>query len=314
MHHLLADAAGGLMAKGAVDMAIWDLYGKANKMRLVDMLGGPVRDEIRLWWPLSASQSPEDDRVRVEELVNTRGIRSFMFKTGGEGGGPDETVLRVAAFDEYAAEMGVKLCVDANQGWSLEQAKAFALSVQPYRSCLAFLEQPLPKESPRDDWIELRRHLAGIPISADESVVTLQDAISASEWAGVISLKVSKMGGITRTTAIVRAVDALGAPHSRPKLQVNSMLESGITQAAMLAVAASSRELFECTDAPGVWGHSFMSCLRLADDITDFSGLVHAEKGWVSLPTGAGLGVEVSLSKLKQYTVSESIQQYTAHA
>eukprot|EP00657_Telonema_sp_P-1_P010713 TRINITY_DN527_c0_g1_i1.p1 TRINITY_DN527_c0_g1~~TRINITY_DN527_c0_g1_i1.p1 ORF type:complete len:231 (+),score=68.27 TRINITY_DN527_c0_g1_i1:206-898(+) len=226
-----------------------------------------------------------------------------MFKTGGDSGSPAVTVERVAAFNVYAEELGVRVCVDANQGWTLQEALEFAESIQPYRACLAFLEQPIKKESTQEEWMQLRDRLDGVLISADESVVTADDALAASEWAGVLSLKVSKMGGITRTMGVVRTAEGTS---EHPQFQVNSMLESGITQAAMLAVASCISSLYDFPGAEGVWGHSFMSCLRFADDVTDFALLVDSETGVVRLPEDPGLGVNIVKEKLVKYTLSKT--------
>ena len=75
---------------------------------------------------------------------------------------------------------------------------------------------------------------------------------------------------------------------------MNSMIELGITQAASLQLGCTLDNLMDC-------GHAYMSTLRMADDVSDFSDLV--VDGRARLPDAPGLGIEVSLDKIHQYQV-----------
>ena len=116
--------------------------------------------------------------------------------------------------------------------------------------------------------------------------------ILAPEAADVVSIKVSKHGGLANSR-----------PGSRPRFSaagkrvlMNSMIELGITQAASLHLGVTLPHLMPC-------GHAYMSTLRMSDDITDFSDWV--KDGIATPPDRPGLGVEVSMDKIKQYEVGE---------
>ena len=118
-------------------------------------------------------------------------------------------------------------CVDANAGWTEEDAMKFAAGVQPFAKHCLFLEQPLPPSSPIEAFARVRAALGPVLLVADESVVTLSDGASLAAAGAVsgFSIKCSKGGGVTRTLALARLADAAGIA-----VQVNSMLETGITQ------------------------------------------------------------------------------------
>ena len=152
------------------------------------------------------------------------------------------------------------------------------------------LEQPIGRFD-----IEGLRHIrsrAPFLLSADESVVTLQEAalLARSNAADVFSLKVSKNGGISKSLAIAKLAEAFGM-----QCLMNSMIEFGITQAASLQLGCTLGHLMDC-------GHAYMSVLRMSDDVTDFGK--HIRDAVVTVPQTAGLGVEIDDQKLDKYTVN----------
>ena len=88
--------------------------------------------------------------------------------------------------------------------------------------------------------------------------------------------------------------------------QVNSMIETGITQAAMMAVSCAMPSILEGPGAPArPWGHSFFSCHRLAENITDFKSFV--ADGVATLPPGPGLGIVVDEAKLARFQTAPPV-------
>ena len=127
-------------------------------------------------------------------------------------------------------------------------------------------------------------------LSADESVVSLRDAnqLIRAQASDVLSIKVSKNGGITKSKMVASAAEG-----SDIKCLMNSMLEFGITQAASLQLGCTLGNLVNC-------GHAYMSVLRMSDDITDFEKYI--SEAVVSVPKTPGLGVNLDDGKLEKYT------------
>lgn len=272
-----------LCAKGAVTMALLDLVGKRYGVPVAELLGGALRDELPVLWPLNNGTA--DDDARVIEERGAQGFSSFMLKMGTSP--VRDEVERVATLEgRYGCR--ITLIADANQGWSRQEARDFLAGVRGSR--LAFVEQPLEK----GDFAGAAALAADtlLPISADESVVSLDDAgrLAKLGAAGVFSIKSSKNGGPLRAQRIAAVAEAFGI-----RCYMNSMIEFGITQAASLQHAVTVRNLVEV-------GHAYMSTLRLAEDPTDFSSFVRG--GVVHRPRRPGLGAVVDEAHVRHLAVS----------
>jgi muconate cycloisomerase len=176
----------------------------------------------------------------------------------------------------------VAFIADANQGWSEAEARRF---IEGVADCpLTLLEQPVG----RDEVAALARlrAAASFPLSADESLFYLDQAARLARQGAVdvFSLKLSKNGGIRPTQRIAHLAQGFGID-----CLMNSMLECGVSQAASLQLGCTLPNLLPC-------GHAYMSTLRLADDVTDFSSLVR--DGIAHLPDRLGLGIEVDSDKV----------------
>ncbi len=274
--------SGNLLAKGALDVALWDLSGKALGVPVHRLLGGKLRSEVPVLWPFG-SGTPQEDVERIAEKME-QDFRTFMIKMGAL---PIATeIARVQAITEAFGD-AIRFNVDANQGWDLPQALEF---MDGTAGCaIDFVEQPLPRS--QQLWgFEALRARATHPLSADEGVQTLSDAglLASRHLVDVVSLKVSKNGGLSRTWKVGTLAEAFGL-----KCLVNSMIELGVSQAAALHLAAALPNLL-----PG--GHCFMSTLRLADDVTDFASRI--ERAVARVPDRPGLGIEIDPEKLERYT------------
>lgn len=179
--------------------------------------------------------------------------------------------------------------VDANQGWTREEALQFATETALLP--LILIEQPVAAAD--YEGLQQMREVSGCPVSVDESIQKAgdTDAILAAEAADIFSIKISKNGGLANSQTIATSVSNAGK-----QVLMNSMIELGITQAASLHLGCTLDNLVDC-------GHAYMSTLRMADDITDFSEWVN--QGIASLPDAPGLGVNVSTEKIKQYQIGE---------
>src|SRR5256886_10079878 len=151
---------GNPFARAAVEMALWDLNGKALGVPVHRLLGGRVRDRVPLSWSLAVG-SPEAELEEAREKV-ALGHRIFKIKTAAHPLAVD--VERVRRIRETVGP-AVALRVDANQGWDRPTALAAVRALEPYG--LDFVEQPVPKWD-LDGMAEIARQ-SRIPIMADES-------------------------------------------------------------------------------------------------------------------------------------------------
>ncbi|MCA1441915.1 hypothetical protein I6F07_17165 [Ensifer sp. IC4062] len=275
--------ASHLCAKGAVTMALLDILGKRLKVSGATLLGGPIRRSLPVLWPLS-NGTAEDDIPIIEERA-AQGFASFMLKMGTSPIASE--IKRVAALEARYGER-IKLIADANQGWSLDQAREFLAGIASSR--IAFVEEPLATDVIKG-MADLSKQ-SRFPLSADESIIELADAaeLAAAGASKIFSIKSSKNGGPLRAQRIAATAEAFGI-----NCYMNSMIEFGITQAASLQHAVTVRNLVDV-------GHAYMSTMRLAEDPTDFASFVR--NGFVHLPDRPGLGIEMDEAHVRRLTTS----------
>ncbi len=270
-----------LMAKGAVDMACHDIAGKINGLPVHQMLGGLKRESIPLVWSVGNSlpgQTLED----VKEVYD-QGYRTVMIKTGHFE--PFIDLERIRMVRQNWPEL--KLIIDVNQGWdvdtAIEMGRAFEdLSIE-------FLEQPVPYWDIKG-LVKIRKAIS-VPLSVDESLLTIHDAerIISEGAADIFSVKVSKNGGLTRTRELIDL-----AAENGMNCWMNSMLEEGITQAASLSLGLSSQNILDM-------GHAYFSPLRLAEDISTYSGNIRDLEIYSSQRPGLGISLKEEI--IQKYLV-----------
>ena len=182
--------------------------------------------------------------------------------------GSDDDIGRVAAVRN--ARPDVKLYVDANAGWSPDEAVKLAAALAPYH--IEMIEQPVPGGDIRGLGY-VQKH-TDIPIVADESVQSIDD-IEELAKAGVqgINLKLMKLGGLAPAMQMLRRGRELGL-----KIMLGCMAETslGVTAMAHLSAWADWIDL----DAP----------LLISND--PFEGITY-DDAQISLPDRPGIGVEI---------------------
>jgi L-alanine-DL-glutamate epimerase-like enolase superfamily enzyme len=229
--------AGNYFTKAAVEMALWDIAGKAAGKPVYQLLGGKVREFVPTKW--SVSGIGPDKAAEIGRWAVTQGFRAMKVKVGIE---PDGDVARVKAVRE-AIGTRVKLGVDANGGWAPETAVRTIERL--YEHGIYFAEQPVPPEDAAE-MAAVRRRIR-VPVIADESVYTLRDAkaLALLGAADVFSVYVGKAGGIGPAKRIAEFAESAGL-----KCTVGSNLELGVGSAAMVHLAIASRgiaaEEFPC--------------------------------------------------------------------
>ncbi len=280
---LLQEIRAGLYGNGAaltaIDIALLDLAGRILGVPAADLLGGAVRRSVRPLWLIGGSGNPDADVKGALELYE-QGFRAFKLKVAVAA---VKTEIRCVAMLREALGEDVFLAADANMGWDVASAIHFAREVAPFE--VAFLEQP----TKAGDVARMAAVAAQspIPISADESIHSMQDLLShvREKAIGGASLKTVKLGGPSAVVAAAGLCEALG-------LSVNlaMLMESSLATAAMVHVA--------CAVPQVDWGLS-LGNLWLAEDP------VHRPlvciNGMVECPEGPGLGIDVDQERLSEF-------------
>jgi L-alanine-DL-glutamate epimerase-like enolase superfamily enzyme len=174
--------------KSGVDIACWDILGQAAGMPVCDLLGGRYGDDVHLYRAIS-QDAPEAMAAKVA-LYRGEGYRRFQLKVGGD---PDVDIERIHAV-AAKLETGDRLVADANTGWVQHEAIRVANAV---RDVDVYIEQPCLTY---EECLAVRRHCPH-PFVLDETIDDLAMLIRAKADLAmdVVNLKISKLGGLTKT-------------------------------------------------------------------------------------------------------------------
>src|SRR6188474_2583722 len=177
--------------KSAVDVACWDLLGQQAGLPVCVLLGGRYGDDFGLYRAISM-QSPDEMAGKVAGY-RAEGYRRFQLKVGGD---PDTDIERIRAV-AAVLHPGDRLVADANTGWLPHEA---ARVVRAVRDIDVYIEQPCLSY---EECLSVRRH-TDHPFVLDENVDSLDMLLRAKADLAmdVVNLKISKLGGLTRTRQV----------------------------------------------------------------------------------------------------------------
>lgn len=174
--------------KSGVDIACWDILGQASGLPVCELLGGRYGDHVRLYRAIS-QESPVEMAAKVAGY-RAEGYRRFQLKVGGD---PDVDIERIRA---VAAKLqtGDRLVADANTGWVQHEAIRVAKAV---RDVDVYIEQPCLTY---EECLAVRRQIPH-PFVLDENIDDLGMLLRAKADLAmdVVNLKISKLGGLTKT-------------------------------------------------------------------------------------------------------------------
>ena len=291
--HRAMDAAikGYPYAKGAVEMAAYDLAGRTLGVPVHRLLGGMLRDAVPITH--SIGLLPIDEAVEECRIVVAEGIKTIKIKVGVDPERDVEIVRRI----REAVGPATALCVDANCGYRTPyEAVKIIRWMEP--ADLIYAEQPVEGI---DGLAEVRRGI-GVPLMADESAWNARDVIEIAERraADIVSIYTTKPGGLFRAMQVAAVTRAAGLISN-----VNGSVETGVGNLANLQLAAAAEPVvLSCVvpvSMPAEHRAGRIGGVYYTDDLIA-APLAHVD-GAVPVPTGPGMGVEIDEAKIERYRV-----------
>jgi O-succinylbenzoate synthase len=268
---------GHQMAKAGLEMALWDLMGKAQYRSLRTLLGG-VRERVEVGVSIGLQESPQE-LVKVVEKYLDQGYQRVKIKIKPGRDYADTHAVR-EAFPE------LRLQVDANSAYTLETA----LKLMPLDDLYMLLIEPPLEEDYLWDHRQLQAKFK-TPLCLDESILSPRHARQALEMGScrVINIKPGRVGGLSRGLAIHNLCRERNVP-----VWCGGMLETGVGRAANLALAA----------LPGFTLPGDISATEryYEEDITNERFYLNNDST-ITVPTGPGLGVTINRKALERYTL-----------
>jgi L-alanine-DL-glutamate epimerase-like enolase superfamily enzyme len=258
--------------KSGIDVACWDILGKATGQPVCVLLGGRYGEEVPLYRAIS-QESPEAMAKRISQY-RSEGYRRFQLKVGGN---VDEDIERIRAA-ATVLQPGDRLIADANTGWLMHDAMRLVRAV---RDVDVYIEQPCLTY---EECLSIRRH-CDHPFVLDEVIDSIDVLLRAhaDRAMDVVNLKISKLGGLTKTKQTRDLCISLGLAMTLEDSWGGDFVTAAI---AHLAQSTPPEFLFTTTDF-----NSYVT-VRNAD------GAPRRSKGRMSASTKPGLGIEPNMNVL----------------
>lgn len=268
-------------AKAAVEIALYDLVGRASGKPVHALLGDKVRSRMPLLGMIGGGSFQGD--LDEAEKKKSAGFTVFKVKVGVDTAAKDAERTRAVC---KVLGSGMIISADANQGFSTAQAIEYVRGVKG--AGVNFLEQPVV-----DDLGEMAKVAAvdsSIAIGADEGIHSLADIQSHhdSKAARGVSLKAIKLGGLTNLVAAGRLCGKLG-------MSVNLSCKTGESSVACAAA------LHAASVIPNIDWALTLTHTALGADIT--AQPVPTAKGHVEVSDRPGLGVDVDEDRVRHHRV-----------
>ncbi|SDF64901.1 dipeptide epimerase [Sporolituus thermophilus] len=256
-------------AKAAVDMALYDLFGKIHRLPVYKLFGA-YRREVTTDLTISVN-SPEEMARDAREAV-AAGYRELKIKVGTDA---DLDIRRVKAVRQAVGD-AVKIRLDANQGWKPKEAVRTIRRMEDLGLAIELVEQPVAAQD--IEGLKFVTDHVDTDILADEAVFGPADAfrILAMRAADLINIKLMKAGGLHSALKICHLAETMGI-----ECMMGCMLESkiGITAAASFAAAKKN-----------ITRADLDAALLLAED--PVLGGVTFDQNRILLPEAPGFGIE----------------------
>jgi galactonate dehydratase len=278
-------------AMSGIEQALWDIKGKALGVPVYDLMGGPVRDKMRVYAWIGGDRPQE-----IAEAAQTQVAAGYTaLKMNGTADMEwidsfqkvQEAVERLAAARE-AVGPGVGIGIDLHGRVHKSMAKILVKEYEPFHPM--FIEEPVLPEN-NDALPEIARQ-SSIPIATGERMYTRWGfkALLAGGAVDIIQPDISHCGGIwelRKIAAMAEAYDVAVAPHC---------------PLGPICLAASLQLDF-CTPNAFIQEQSLGIHYNEGSDLLDYlvdPSVFHYQEGYVNRLTAPGLGIEVDEDKVRE--------------
>ena len=280
-----------MSAIAGIDQALWDIKGKALGVPVSELLGGNVRDRIRVYsWiggdrPAETAAAAKAAVERGFTAVKMNGTEELQFIDTHDK--VERCLQNVAAVRE-AVGPNVGIGVDFHGRVHKPMAKVLIKELAPYN--LMFIEEPVLSE--HHEALKELAHVATMPIALGERLYSRWDfkRILSEGYVDIVQPDPSHAGGITET----RKIAAMAEAHD-VALALHCPL-GPIALAANLQIDAGCYNAFIQEQSLGIHYNA-------ANDLLDYvsnPGVFAYEDGMVAIPTGPGLGIEVNEAYVRE--------------
>jgi L-alanine-DL-glutamate epimerase-like enolase superfamily enzyme len=251
--------------KSGIDIACWDLLGKATGQPVCILLGGRYGEDFGLYRAIS-QEAPQVMAGRVAEY-RAQGYRRFQLKVGGE---PEEDIERIRTVAEKL-QSGDRLIADANTGWLMHDALRVVRAV---RDVDVYIEQPCLTY---EECLTIRRH-TDHPFVLDEVIDSVEVLLRghADRAMDVVNIKISKFGGLTKARQARDLCVSLGIAMTLEDSWGGDIITAAI---AHLAHSTPPEFLFTATDF-----NSYVT-------VSTAEGAPQRRNGRMAASTAPGLGI-----------------------
>jgi L-alanine-DL-glutamate epimerase-like enolase superfamily enzyme len=263
--------------KSGIDMACWDILGKVTGQPVCILLGGRYGEDFGLYRAIS-QESPEAMAKRVAGY-RAEGYTRFQLKVGGDA---DTDIQRIRAA-RAVLQPSDRLIADANTGWLMHDALRVVHAV---RDLDVYFEQPCLSY---EECLTVRRH-CDHPFVLDEVIDSIDMLLRGHGDRGmdVVNLKISKLGGLTKTKQARDLCVSLGVA-----MTLEDSWGGDIITAAIAHLAHSTPPEFQFTAT------DFNSYVT----VSTADGAPKRVKGRMSANTGPGLGITPRMEVLGKAAV-----------
>jgi L-alanine-DL-glutamate epimerase-like enolase superfamily enzyme len=264
-HRMDAALKGHPYVKSGIDIACWDLLGQVTGLPICTLMGGRFGDSIRLYRAIS--QLPPDEMAANVASYRDQGYTRFQLKVGGD---PDQDIERIRQARACLRPTD-RLVADANTGWTQHEAMRVVRAV---RDLDVYIEQPCLTY---EECLAVRRQ-TDHPFVLDENVDGLDMLLRAKADLAmdVVNLKISKLGGLTKTKQVRDLCVSMGIA-----MTLEDSWGGDITTAAIAHLAHSTPEEFRFTST------DFNSYVT----VSIATGAPQRENGFMQASTTPGLGI-----------------------
>jgi L-Ala-D/L-Glu epimerase len=266
---LLGAVVGNSGAKAAMDVALHDLASRRAGVSLTAFLGGSTGAQ-RVPTDVTVSAGEPDELSATATKRTAEGFTVLKLRVGTDAA---RDVARVHAVRQAAPEARIR--VDANQGWTPDQAIAVIRAMEDAGLDVEFVEQPVERHDVRG--LAAVTAAVDTPVMADESVFGLRDlaAVIDQRAADLVNVKLAKCGGLGVARELLERTRAAGMGTI-----VGSMMEGpiGVGAAAALVAAVGTSHV---SDLDAAWWASASPVV----------GGATYDAGVIVLPGTPGLGI-----------------------